>query len=116
MNQSQRTLQEYHSTLSPAEVLTRAKQFFSSRNSLYAAFLEKEGPNFATFRGQGGEEVVISALDQDGATLVSGSTYLFDMQVARFFSTLPPFELVEDLLPAGPAALQAPDDTNSVQP
>jgi hypothetical protein len=36
---------------------------------------------------------------RDGFTLVSGSTYLFDMQVARFFSTLPPFELAEELLP-----------------
>jgi hypothetical protein len=116
MNQSQRTLQEYHSTLPPAEVLARAKQFFSARNSIYATFLEKEGPGFVTFRGQGGEELVIAALAQDGATLVSGSTYLFDMQVARFFSTLPPFELVEDLLPPGPAALQAPDNSNSVQP
>jgi hypothetical protein len=116
MNQSQRTLQEYHSTLSPADVITRAKQFFSARNSIYAAFLEKEGPGFVTFRGQGGEEVIVAAMEQNGATLVSGSTYLFDMQVARFFSTLPPFELVEDLLPAGPAALQAPDNTNSVQP
>lgn len=99
MNQSQRTLQEYRSTLPPAEVLSLAKNFFSSRNSLYAAFLEKEGPGYATFRGQGGEEVVIAATEQDGATLVTGSTYLFDMQVARFFSTLPPFVLIEELLP-----------------
>jgi hypothetical protein len=33
--------------------------------------------------------------EADGATLVSGSTYLFDAQVARFLSTLPPFELDE---------------------
>jgi hypothetical protein len=99
MNQSQRTLQEYHSTLPPAEVLAAAKRFFSSRSSLYAAFLDKEGPSHVTFRGQGGEELIIAALARDGATLVTGSTYLFDMQVARFFTTLPPFELVEDLLP-----------------
>jgi hypothetical protein len=103
MNQSQRTLQEYRSTLAPAEVLSAAKQFFTRRNSLYAAFLDQEGPGHATFRGQGGEEVIIAAAVRDGATLVTGSTYLFDMQVARFFSTLPPFELVEDLLPAAPA-------------
>ena len=40
---------------------------------------------------------------KDGATLVTGSTYLFDMQVARFFSTLPPFTLEETLLPEIPA-------------
>jgi hypothetical protein len=67
----------------------RAKDFFAQRNPLYAAFLEKEGPGYATFRGQGGEEVVIAATAKDGATLVTGSTYLFDMQIARFFTTLP---------------------------
>lgn len=75
--------------LAPADVLARAAEFFSQRNPLYAAFLEKEGPNYSTFRGQGGEEIVIAASPKDGATLVTGSTYLFDMQVARFFATLP---------------------------
>ena len=102
MNQSQRTLQEYRSTLPPAEVLERAKKFFSRRNSIYATFLEQEGPTHVTFRGQGGEELVIAAIVRDGATLVTGSTYLFDMQISRFFSTLPPFQL-EALLPAIPA-------------
>lgn len=103
MNQTQRTLQEYRCSLPPAEVLARAKAFFSRRNSLYATFLELEGPGFVTFRGQGGEELVIAAAAQDGATLVTGSTYLFDMQIARFFSTLPPFRLEETLLPEIPA-------------
>jgi hypothetical protein len=92
MSASQRTLQEYQTTLPPGEVLERAKQFFAQRNPLYAAFLEKEGPTFATFRGQGGEEIVIAATPKDGATLVTGSTYLFDMQIARFFATLPATE------------------------
>lgn len=103
MNQTQRTLQEYRSTLPPADVLAQAKKFFSRRNSLYAAFLEKEGPGYLTFRGQGGEEIVIGVMERDGATLVTGSTYLFDMQVARFFSTLAPFVLEEGLLPEIPA-------------
>jgi hypothetical protein len=103
MNQSQRTLQEYRSSLSPAEVLAQAKKFFTGRNSLYATFLEQEGPGYLTFRGQGGEELVIAAATRDGATLVTGSTYLFDMQVARFFSTLAPYALVEGMLPELPA-------------
>ena len=92
MNQSQRTLQEYRSTLSPADVLRQAKLFFQRRSALYAAFLEHEGPGHVTFRGQGGEEIIIAAIVRDGATLVTGSTYLFDMQIARFFTTLPAFE------------------------
>jgi hypothetical protein len=92
MSTSQRTLQETTTSASPAEVLSLAKTFFSSRPSLYSAFLDKDGPNFCTFRGQGGEEIVIGVSPAaDGAgTRVTGSTYLFDMQISRFFSTLPP--------------------------
>jgi hypothetical protein len=107
MNQSQRTLQEYSTSLSPAEVLAEAKLFFTTRNSLYATFLDRDGPTFVTFRGQGGEEVVIAAAPFEGATRVTGSTYLFDMQIARFFTTLPPFKLEEKILPPGPAAAGA---------
>ena len=89
MAPSQRTLQEFQTTLAPNEVLARAKGFFSRRTPLYAAFLDKEGPTFCSFRGQGGEEIVIGVSPSDGGTRVTGSTYLFDMQLARFFSTLP---------------------------
>ena len=92
METSQRTLQEYRTTLAPQDVLDRAKRFFAQRSPLYAAFLEKEGEGWATFRGQGGEEIVLAATAKDGATLVTGSTYLFDMQIARFFGTLPSVE------------------------
>jgi hypothetical protein len=90
MGNSQRTLQETTTSLAPADVLERANEFFTNRNPLYAAFLEKEGPGHSTFRGQGGEEIVIAAAAKDSATRVTGSTYLFDMQIARFFATLPP--------------------------
>jgi hypothetical protein len=89
MKASNRTLQESTTSLAPNEVLARAKEFFTQRNPLYATFLEKEGLGHAVFRGQGGEEIVIAAAPKDGATLVTGSTYLFDMQIARFFATLP---------------------------
>lgn len=89
MAASQLTLQEARTSLAPAEVLARAKEFFARRSTLYAAFLDKEGPTFCSFRGQGGEEIVIGVAPADGGTRVTGSTYLFDMQVARFFSTLP---------------------------
>ncbi len=99
MKQTQRTLQEYRSTLPPAEIIARARVFFTRRNSLYATFLETVSENHAVFRGQGGEELIIAATVTDGSTLVTGSTYLFDMQIARFFTTLPAFEATEMLLP-----------------
>jgi hypothetical protein len=87
-----RTLQEITTTLSGDEVLTRAKSFFSNRPSLYSTFLDKEGPHFASFRGQGGEELVIAVTGAAGGsgTRVTGSSYLFDMQVSRFFTTIAP--------------------------
>jgi hypothetical protein len=87
---SARTLQETRTSLTADDVLARAKRFFTRRNNVYATFVEKEGPTFATFRGQGGEEIAIAAVGEAGATRVTGSTYLFDQQVARFFATLPP--------------------------
>ena len=95
--QDDRTLQEARTTLSVPEVIDAAKRFFARRNSLYAAFVEREGPTFVSLRGQGGEEVLIGATPaKDGAgTAVTGSTYLFDQQVARFFATLPPLPPTE---------------------
>lgn len=88
-SQRARTLQETETTLSGAEVISAAKDFFTRRNGIYAAFLDKEGPSYVTFRGQGGEEIVIGAAQSGAGTRVSGSTYLFDQQIARFFSGLP---------------------------
>lgn len=83
------TLQETTTAVSPDEVLARAKMFFANRPSLYTAYIDEEGPGFCTFRGQGGEEIAIGvAPNPDGGTRVTGSSYLFDMQVSRFFSTL----------------------------
>lgn len=109
MNQTQRTLQEYRTTLPPADVIAAAKRFFTSRSNIYASFIERESPSHVTFRGQGNEELVIGAVTMEGVTLVTGGTYLYDMQIARFFTTLPPWDATEALLPPGPAAIQAPD-------
>jgi len=86
-----RTLQETHTTLGADEVLAAAKRFFARRQGIYAAFVEKEGPTFVDLRGQGGEEVLIGVLPAPQGTRVTGSTYIFDQQVARFFATLPPY-------------------------
>lgn len=89
MRQKDRTLQEYTTTLSSAEVLDRAKKFFARQNGIYSAFPEQESAAHLTLRGQGGEEIVIGVASTDAGTRVTGSTYLFDQQIARFFATLP---------------------------
>jgi len=88
-------LQEIKTPMLPADVLAAAKTFFSRRSPIYGAFLEKEGPEYLTFRGQGGEELVIGVLRLENETIVRGSTYLFDQQIARFFATLDPVPDVE---------------------
>jgi hypothetical protein len=85
-----RTMQETRTTRTPAEVLAAARHFFARRNSIYSAFPEQESAAHLTLRGQGGEEIVIGALERDGATLVTGASYMFDAQISRFFATLPP--------------------------
>lgn len=90
MSQRDRTLQETTTSHSPAEVLQAAKQFFARQTGVYAAFPEQESGTHVTMRGQGGEEVVIAALPGAGRTTVTGSTYLFNQQIARFFATLAP--------------------------
>lgn len=107
-HQSARTLQETLTTLAPAEVLAEAKRFFGRRSGIYAAFVEKEGPTYTTFRGQGGEELAIGVAPAEGGTRVTGSTYLFDQQIARFFSSLPmPVEI------SAPSELPASGDASA---
>ena len=91
MNQQRsRTLQETTTSLAPADALVAAKHFFARQLNIYAAFVEQESATHLALRGQGGEEIIIGVRPVPGGTAVTGSTYLFDMQVQRFFSTLPP--------------------------
>ena len=76
-------------TLTPPEVLARAKSFFSERVPNQAAWMEREGPTFLTLRGQGGEEIALAVVPGEGPTRIRASTLLFDQALERFLSTLP---------------------------
>jgi hypothetical protein len=76
-------------TLHGAEVLSRAKRFFTDRVPQSAAYPEKEGPTYLTLRGQGGEEIALVVAQAAGGTRVRASTLYFDQAVGRFLSTLP---------------------------
>lgn len=109
-----RTQQEVNTSLAGADVLDAATDFFTTRNGIYAAFPEKSGPTYVALRGQGNEDVLIGVAPLPGGTRVTGSSYLFDQQIARFFSTLPvytapppapePEAIAADATPAAPAA------------
>ncbi len=80
---------EITTTLSSADVITRAKAFFADRVPHNAAYPEKEGQGFLTLRGQGGEEIAIAIFANADGQRVRASTLLFDQAVSRFLSTLP---------------------------
>jgi hypothetical protein len=114
MNQQHtRTLQEMRTSLPGDRVLAAAKDFFANRPSLYSAFIEQESDTHVSMRGQGGEEIVIGVRPVPEGTAVTGSSYLFDMQVQRFFASLPPAPeapavpepAMEDAAAAGGAAV-----------
>ncbi|MFN8980693.1 MAG: hypothetical protein ACK5ZZ_19170 [Gemmatimonadaceae bacterium] len=88
--QSSRQLQERLTALSVAEVLAAAARYFAQQGGVYTAFVEKQGPTHVVLRGQGGEEIAIAARVTPEGTAVSGSSYLFDQQIARFLTSLPP--------------------------
>ena len=50
-------------SLSPADVLARAQEFFADRVPANSAFVEKQGPNFLNLRGQGGGNSLQSPLE-----------------------------------------------------
>jgi hypothetical protein len=82
-------MHEVTTSLPAQDVLRRAKEFFAERVPHFGAFLEKEGPTWATFRGQGGEEIAIAVLPADRGTRVRASSLLFTQTIDRFLSTLP---------------------------
>jgi hypothetical protein len=88
--QSRRQLQERLTSAPVADVLASATRFFARGSGIYSAFLEKQSPTHVALRGQGGEELVIAARATPEGTAVSGSSYLFDQQIAAFLSSLPP--------------------------
>ena len=89
MASSIRTQQETTTSLDGASVLSAATDYFATRNGIYSAFVEKAGPTYVAMRGQGGEDVIFGVAEIPGGTRVTGSSYLFDQQIARFLSTLP---------------------------
>ncbi len=80
---------ETMTSLGPDQVIARVKRFFQERVPANAAYPEKEGPTWVTLRGQGGEEIAVTAVAGPGGTRVRASTLFFDQGVGRFFSTLP---------------------------
>jgi hypothetical protein len=82
-------MHEFVTSLPGDEVLRRAKVFFAERVPHFGAFLEHEGETWASFRGQGGEEIAVAVFPAGQGTKVRASSLLFNQTVGRFLSTLP---------------------------
>ena len=102
-----RTQLETNTALDGAAVLATATDFFATRNGIYSAFPEKAGPTYVALRGQGGEDVVFGVAAIPGGTRVTGSSYMFDQQIARFFAGLPHY-VAPPPAPAPEAAGETP--------
>ena len=94
-------IQEVLTDLPPAEVLDRAKEFFTTRLSQYTALVSDEGPGHLKFDVEAGE-LVIGTVAQDGRTLVRGSTSRLHHELSQFLTTLaPPEEVRQNLVGPG---------------
>jgi hypothetical protein len=95
-------VQEVLTDLSPAEVIGRAKEFFTTRLSQYTALIADESEKHVKFDVDAGE-VVIGTIPRDGRTLVRGSTSRLHHELSQFLTTLaPPEEVRQNLM--GPGA------------
>ena len=95
---------ETTTTLSAADVISRAKRFFAERVPQYAAYPEKEGPAYLVLRGQGGEEIALATFPAETGVHIRASTLLFDQQLDRFLSTLPSAPLPVPPVSSAPSA------------
>lgn len=80
-------IQEVVTDLSPAEVIDRARVFFSTRFSPYAGFVEDESDQHIRFRFEAGT-LTIGTGRQDERTRVRGSTSRVHHELSQFLATL----------------------------
>lgn len=95
-------IQEVLTDLPAAEVITRAKEFFTTRLSQYTALVAEESDAHVKLDIEAGE-VVIGAVAKEGRTLVRGSTSRLHHELSQFLTTLAPAEEVRQNL-VGPGA------------
>jgi hypothetical protein len=94
-------IQEVLTDVPPAQVVQRARDFFSERLSPYGAFTEDASDHHIKLVTEAGD-VTIGVGAQEGRFLVRGSSSRLHHEVSQFLATLAPPEEVRQSLP-GPA-------------
>ena len=82
-------IHETQTRLSPAEVIERARRFFTLASTPYASFEEKVGTGYLKLFLEVGE-IVIGCVPADGTTLVRGSASRGEHLLTSFLTTLAP--------------------------
>lgn len=90
-------VQEVTTDLPRAEVLSRARQWFSTRFSPYAGFVEEESDGHLRLEMEAGE-LILGVAEKDGRTVVRGSTSRLHHELSQFLITLAPAEEVRQNL------------------
>ena len=80
-------IQEVITDVPVAEVMARAREWFASRFSAYAGFIEDQSEGHLRFEIEAGE-VIIGVTEQEGRTLVRGSTSRLHHELSQFLITL----------------------------
>ena len=84
-------IQETTTDLPTSEVLQRARDWFMTRFTPYGASVEDESDSHLKLTCEAGE-VVIGTTEQDGRTLVRGSSSRLHHEISQFLVTLAPPE------------------------
>ena len=95
-------IQEVLTDIPPAEVVQRAREWFTLRMSPYAGFMEDASDHHIKVVTEAGD-LTIGTGAQDGRTLVRGSTSRMHHELSQFLSTLAPPEEVRQNV-SGPGA------------
>lgn len=94
-------IQEVVTPLPAAEVIRRAKSFFTTRYNPYAGFFFDESESHIRFRNDMAQ-LTLGLIPTDGGTRVRGSTARMHHELSQFLVTLANPESVRQNLP-GPA-------------
>ncbi|HYW12962.1 MAG TPA: hypothetical protein VE871_13470 [Longimicrobium sp.] len=95
-------IQEVLTDLPAADVIQRAREFFTLRLTPYGAFTEDADDQHIKMVTEAGD-LTIGTGEQDGRTLVRGSTSRLHHELSQFLTTLAPPEEVRQNVP-GPGA------------
>jgi hypothetical protein len=96
-------IQEVLTDLPPADVIQRAREFFTLRLTPYGAFTEDASDQHIKMVTEAGD-LTIGTGTRDGRTMVRGSTSRLHHELSQFLSMLAPPEEVRQNAPGASAS------------